>query len=246
MNGFVSKPINPEELWRALLNWTKPRAGLGQAPVASLVLAVSDTQPHLLLDALRRVEGLDADRGLSLSNRNSALYVSMLAKFVKSQEQAAAQIQEALRQADGATAERLAHTLKGLAASMGAEPLRQVVSDLESALHNGADTVELERLMPQVQQCLHALMSGLRATPGLLIDAAPATQRELTPAQHAEIQAVIQKLQQMLEQDDSEAQSLWEDHASGLRAVLRQPDALEEAINGFDFEEALRLLQPQV
>jgi two-component system sensor histidine kinase/response regulator len=214
--------------------------------VATAPTAAAAPQLHMaLMDALRQVEGLDTDRGLSLSNRNVALYVSMLGKFVKSQEQAVVQIQEALRQADGATAERLAHTLKGLAASMGAEPLRYVVADLERALHNGADTVELGRLMPQVQQCLQALMIGLRATPGLVGDAPQAASQALTPAQHAEMQAVIQKLQHMLEQDDSEAQSLWEDHAAGLRAMLEQADALEEAINGFDFEEALRLLQPQ-
>ena len=29
MNGFVSKPVDPEELWLALLAWIKPRVGLG-------------------------------------------------------------------------------------------------------------------------------------------------------------------------------------------------------------------------
>ena len=57
------------------------------------------------------------------------------------------------------------------------------------------------------------------------------------------MQAVIASLQQMLEQDDSEAQALWEQHAPALHAALPQADALEQAISGFDFEEALRLLQ---
>jgi hypothetical protein len=49
----------------------------------------------------------------------------------------------------------------------------------------------------------------------------------------------------MLEQDDFEAQALWEVHAPGLRAVLQQAAELEEAINAFDFDQALKLLQPQ-
>ena len=40
MNGFVSKPIDPEELWRALLAWIKPHAGSGlgaQIPMPAVV-----------------------------------------------------------------------------------------------------------------------------------------------------------------------------------------------------------------
>jgi signal transduction histidine kinase/DNA-binding response OmpR family regulator/HPt (histidine-containing phosphotransfer) domain-containing protein len=248
MNGFVSKPINPDELWRALLSWIKPRAGLGEAAppvVTQLPLAASSQEQQAqLLDALRCVEGLDVAQGLGLSNRNAALYIAMLGKFVKSQEHSAEQIQQALRNADAGTAERLAHTLKGLAASMGAAPLRNLASELEHALHTGADAPALERLVAHTQQGLQALVSGLRATPGLIADTAAAVPLELSPTEQAEMQVVLQRLQQMLEQDDSEAQSLWEDHATGLRAVLQQAAALEEAINGFDFEEALRLLQP--
>jgi hypothetical protein len=59
------------------------------------------------------------------------------------------------------------------------------------------------------------------------------------------LQDVIQQLQGLLEQDDSEAQALWEAHAEGLHAVLGQADLLEQAIGGYDFEEALRLLRRQ-
>jgi hypothetical protein len=47
----------------------------------------------------------------------------------------------------------------------------------------------------------------------------------------------------LLQEDDSEAQSLWEAHAPYLHALLPQAIAVEQAIGGFDFEEALRLLR---
>ncbi|NVO06793.1 MAG: response regulator, partial [Rhodoferax sp.] len=248
MNGFVSKPINPEELWRALLSWIKPRAGLGVATAAAAAPArVAATGPALqaqLLDDLRRLDGLNVGQGLGMANKNAALYLAMLGKFVKSQEHVAAQIQSALDRADRPAAELLAHTLKGLAASMGAEPLRDSAAELEQALHSGASAEQIERLLEPTRQRLQTLVNGLRATPGLVNEPAPTLAAELTAEQHAHIQSIIQKLVSMLQQDDSEAQALWEDHASGLHAVLQQAAEVEEAINGFDFEEALRLLQP--
>jgi len=242
MNGFVSKPINPDELWRALLSWIKPREGLGQS--AAPMPATADTHAQVL-EALRAVEGLDVKQGLSQANQNAALYISMLGKFIKSQEHAVEQIQQALRAADGASAERLAHTLKGLAASMGAEPLRALAAKLEQALNEGADTDVLERLIPPAQLQLDALVAALRETPGLIVEPLRHADAVLTSLQQEDLQAVLKQLKVLLEQDDSEAQSLWEGHATGLRALLPHADQLEQAINGFDFEEALRLLQQE-
>jgi two-component system sensor histidine kinase/response regulator len=264
MNGFVSKPINPEELWRALLQWIKPRAGLGQgvAPSSqaneptdpSAITAQSqssqaaDTQHQQVLSALGQVAGLDVQRGLGLSNHNQRLYLAMLGKFVKSQEHALKQVQQALDQADTATAERLAHTLKGLAASLGAEPLRQLAGDVELALHQGADASKLARLIAPAQEQLDALVQALRATPGLLgqpldrdknKDASQSAQQDVK----VDLQAVLARLQSLLEQDDAQALSLWESHAAALHGALKQAAALEQAIHDFDFEEALRLMQ---
>ena len=246
MNGFVSKPINPEELWRALLNWIKPREGLGQMPALVQDTAPSDAelhQQHTVLKALRGVQGLDVDQGLGLSNHNSALYLSMLGKFVKSQEQAVVLIQQALVQSDGATAERLAHTLKGLAASMGAEPLGAAAAALEQALQAGADPQQVERLIAPTQRQLDALVRALRATRGLLGQPARVSSAPLDAAEQEALKAVIARLHALLEQDDAEAQNLWDSHAPGLHSMLKQAELLEVAIGDFDFEEALRLQQ---
>ena len=244
MNGFVSKPINPQELWSALLSGIKPRPGLG-APLEPAVLPTAPTQQAQLLDSLRRVAELDLGQGLGFANHNASLYLTLLAKFVKSQEHCAQAIGQALRDGDTATAERLAHTLKGLAASLGALPLRQSALELEKALHNAADGKALERLLSATQQRLQVLLSGLRATEGLLPEPAQLGTLELSQEIQAHMQAVIQTLQAMLEQGDFEAQALWQEHAQSLRALVPQATELEDAINGFDFEEALRLLGAQ-
>jgi signal transduction histidine kinase/CheY-like chemotaxis protein len=243
MNGYVSKPINPEELWHALLAWIKPRAGLGLAAVAPRPTAAPSEPQNLepVLAALRDIDGLDINRGLDLSNNNAALYVAMLGKFVKSQEHCVDAIRQALMDADTASAERLAHTLKGLSASMGAQPLHLLLVDLEQALHVN-DTAAVTRLLEPANARLQALVAHLRATPGVVAEQTPATQEATTPEQQRKVQAVVLALRQLLEQDDSEAQAFWEIHARELHSVLPQAQQLEQAIQDYDFEEALRWL----
>ena len=246
MNGYVSKPINPDELWRALLAWIKPRAGLGQAADSPLPTAAAP-EPHKLepvLAALRGIDGLDVTRGLDLSNHNAALYVAMLGKFVKSQEHAIDSIRQALAAADSASAERLAHTLKGLSASMGAQPLQLLLADIEQAVHVG-DLASVSRLLEPAGVQLQALVAHLRATPGVVAEPMPLAKEALTPEQQRAVQAVVQSLRSLLEQDDSEVQALWDSHARELHSLLPQAQQLEQAIQGFDFEEALRLIDAE-
>jgi HPt (histidine-containing phosphotransfer) domain-containing protein len=194
------------------------------------------------LAALHGVAGLDTHRGLSLSNHNATLYVAMLGKFVKSQEHTIENIRQALADADNGTAERLAHTLKGLSASLGAEPLHQVLSEIEQAVHVGRDITTFARLLDSASAQLHALITDLRATPGVVAELAPLAKAAATPAQQHQVQAVLRTLRKLLEQDDSEVQTLWDANALALHAVLPQAQELEQAIQGFDFEGALSLM----
>jgi two-component system sensor histidine kinase/response regulator len=73
-----------------------------------------------------------------------------------------------LANADIDTAERLAHTLKGLSASLGAEPLHQSMSDIEEAVHAGQGTASITALLEPACTQLQALVDALRATPSVV------------------------------------------------------------------------------
>lgn len=62
------------------------------------------------------------------------LYLSMLGKFIPGQEQAVQSIRDALAVNDRTSAERLAHTLRGVAASVGATSLAESAGRLEQAI----------------------------------------------------------------------------------------------------------------
>jgi CheY-like chemotaxis protein len=247
MNGYVSKPINPDELWRTLLAWISPRPGLGLTAHIPLHGPASSEQAQreTVLNALRKIDGLDVSRGLELANKNAALYVAMLGKFVKSQERTLEDIHDALAVANRATAERLAHTLKGLTATVGAESLHLLMAQIEQAIHEGSDVEAIEGLLEPASTQLQTLVADLRGTPGVMGEMAPLVNEPLTPSQQAEVQAVIQSLRKLLQDDDPEVQALWDGHARELSGVLPRAQAIEQAIQGFDFEEALRLIPVQ-
>jgi hypothetical protein len=90
---------------------------------------------------------------------------------------------------------------------------------------------------------LESLLAVLRATPGLVSVPPPVVASELSAEQHQQVQGLLCRLQALLQQDDPEAQALWMAHASLMHAGLQQADLLEQAIDRFDFEEALVLLQ---
>jgi two-component system, sensor histidine kinase and response regulator len=135
MNDVVTKPIDPVALWRALSAWLPRRtrataqAGPEAAPVARL--------PH-------GVRGLDVDRGLRFTRGRPDLYLGILRGFLDDQRDLPRLLRGSLARGDDADAERLAHTLRGLASGLGAGPLAAASEVLEQALRDRADRPSVE------------------------------------------------------------------------------------------------------
>jgi CheY-like chemotaxis protein len=123
MNDYLSKPLYYKTLYDTLARWTKrdmpSPQGAAEVPPRTEAAAVLDTE-----NAMARMGG-------------EATYLTMLAQFIPSQGQAVQSINDALAVDDRAAAERLAHTLKGVAASVGAHALADAASQLEKAFSAG-------------------------------------------------------------------------------------------------------------
>jgi signal transduction histidine kinase/CheY-like chemotaxis protein len=243
MNAVVTKPINPDDLWKALLKWVQVRDGMG-APVSTRPAAPSSVDAGNLMQELRAIQDLDVDLGLARTTNNPDFYASMLRKFVAAQEDAMLRFRRALDQSDMATAERIAHTLKGVAGNLGATLLPVMAEHLEMAVRTGALKPEIEHALDATVDALQRLITGLKSMPGLVPtqDTATAT---FSDAQLAAARGVLESVKDLLAQDDAEAAALWEAHAAVLRALVPDAATVEEAIAGFDYEAALQCLQAQ-
>ena len=115
------------------------------------------------MNALQGIVGLDASKGLTRCNRNPKLYVSLLGKFVKAQEHTLDNIRQAMADGDAESAQRLTHTLKGLCATLGAEPTHLMMVDIEQALREGRGADDIESLLEPASAELTTLFASLRA-----------------------------------------------------------------------------------
>jgi signal transduction histidine kinase/DNA-binding response OmpR family regulator len=241
MQDFVSKPIDPAELWRVLREWIAPRAALGAASSSITASRVAVMQ-EAMEPANFRVAGLDTSIGLSRVLNNQALYLQLLRKFVSGQGQSFPALQTALRQGNAALAERLAHTLKSVAGNIGASGVQALAGDVERLLAAGVapDAASMQAAMQALQQPLAVLMAGLAAQfPTEHPASAPSTDDD--PALRVEVSA---QLQHLLEQDDSQALDLFHAHSAQVQRTLGADFAyFERQVENFEFDSALLLLK---
>jgi two-component system, sensor histidine kinase and response regulator len=245
MWDVVTKPINPEALWAALQRWVTPRPLVAGAALAAPQATPGNNGADVDTRWPTELPGVDLALGLRFANGQQSTYVQMLRLFVRNQADLSLRLRDALAQSDLAAAERLAHTCKGVCASLGAVNAQAHAQRLESALTAAQSA---ESVSPLVDSLSHAL-NGLIAHVHAFLKQADRLQvdvRALEPATaNAEsLRSLCQRLSQLLGDNDAEALILFDRHSSQLQAAFPASfDALGRAINDFDFDAARQLLQ---
>ncbi|MBF0226520.1 MAG: response regulator [Desulfobacterales bacterium] len=159
MNDYVTKPIDPIELFRTLIKWIKP--GKRNLPEEFIKKTSEKTavQEPLNID-FSQLEDIDTKVGLSRVNGNQKLYISLLVKFHRDNQNVTQDIQEAIHKGDSDTAVRLAHTVKGVSGTIGAQVLQNIAAELESTLKNDINITDhdiLNRFDVGLKKILHTL-----------------------------------------------------------------------------------------
>ena len=237
MNGFVVKPIDPDELWRALAALIRPRDGLGHRPppVAGAWSAAAALPTASVQALLLNIAGLDTRLGLRRVMGQQSRYLSMLRKFMVSQADVFQDLTHALDDGDAQHAERIAHTLKGLAGNIGALSLEAAAATLEETIKLGYSRDAINRQIDRPRGLLADLLAALRAK--LQADPSGAPLKAASPAQ---VQAACSRLGQLLADDDAEAEDVFTQNAEMLREALGSDfTELKSAIDAFSFDKAL-------
>jgi CheY-like chemotaxis protein/HPt (histidine-containing phosphotransfer) domain-containing protein len=229
MNGHIAKPVEPAELFATLarLCGRLPPPAEDNASRAMALPAAAIQAEHLdYAEGLRRAEG------------NAKLYHQLLARFAADFSDVPAQFVDWIARGDWTEAERHAHTLKGLAGSLGASALVAPAKSLEIFCREGqaeqaaAALAQLSPLLNTLVQSLTAQLSG-PAEPGHTTAAASTITPDFLP-----------RLKQLLAESNFTATELWEDNKAALSATLSQQtiNRVTVALNNFDFDAALGLL----
>lgn len=244
MQGFVSKPIEPDELWEALLRWVTPHA---QEAVLSPSGPAEDSAVALPDD----ITGLDVAAGLRRVLGKRHLYVALLRKFVHSQQNVPHSIRLALEAGDRTTAERLIHTSKAVAGNIGATQVQQKAAVLEQYVRDDFPRAAVDESLEAFESTHDVLLNALRSW----LPMVPMEEGRGTVAVDASLlEGVLERLEALLLQDDATAVRLLREHADLLRSAF--PAAfldIETALCNYDFDtarqrlrqaSALRMTQP--
>ena len=237
MNDFIPKPIEPELLWQTLLKWIAPRhaaaAADSDSDMATAAVSTAPAAPALDLG----VAAIDPGPALRRMLGNTELYFATVRKFCRLQENTGQTMAAALDAGDWVTAQRQAHTLKSVAASIGAGRLAEQAAALEKALAERLPRADADRHIGVIDGQLRELIAALR-------DKLPAAPEAALP-DVAGAAAAVAELEQLLSESNPEAMACLERNAAALKVII--PAArlaqIETAVNAFDLDDALRLLR---
>jgi len=187
MDDHVTKPIDPDQLFSALVKWIEP--GEREVP-EHLVAKVEETPKEKpLID----MPGISVTEGLNRVGGNTKLYKKVLTKFYTDYSDAATQIKEALEKNDPELAQRLAHTVKGVSANIGAQDLPPVAGELEAAIKHER-TEGIENLLTGFADQLKSVMDSLKD----IVEVEDKTEKEIVASKTEDpkkLLALLEKLE---------------------------------------------------
>ena len=263
MNDFISKPFQPDTLYRNILLWLNvktDRADAGrqtQYEFETHVPVSDETSPELprppttgpfspeavAIATLATLPGMDTQRGLVALLGNEKRYLELLERFVASYGGDMAKFAESLERGDYPTARHIAHTLKGTGATLGARALAGHAEKLLTRLRaDSAEKFDLAEALP-LMGAIDSEFSALRAV--LPPPAVPAPTQTMAASTDPQLcRSLLERLERLLAENDTYALTVLEDNAAVLRVLLDENyESFARQIRYFNFEQARNMLK---
>ena len=238
MDDHITKPIDPRQLFAALLKWIEP--GEREIPAGARAAGKPANKVAAPLPDLPEIETALA---LARVGGNFKLYKRLLLNFLNNYADTASKIKRALTDEDQAFAHRLVHTIKGVSGNLGMLNLQKAALALEPALKAG-NVAELEKQIEAFEDALNRVLKSLKD--GLTSEEKAANAgRTFETGTAAELAALLKKLPpQLQKRKPRPCQNIlreirekgWpEEYTAGIIA-------LEKRIETYQFKEAQSVL----
>ena len=109
---------------------------------------------------------MGVDTGLALVSQRTVLYLNLLRRFCTSQTQFEQRVSQAISGGEWDSAEREAHTLKGIAAQVGAESLAEGARRLEQAIRDRLPGDDIRNELATLARPLNMLLQAITVALG--------------------------------------------------------------------------------
>jgi signal transduction histidine kinase/CheY-like chemotaxis protein/HPt (histidine-containing phosphotransfer) domain-containing protein len=243
MNDHVAKPIDVNELFKVLAQWVNVPAE--HKPDIKKTI---DQERTIISDRetshfeLSQLEGLDHQSGLKRVGGKKSLYLKLVNKFYHSQGDVFSSIHESLKMKDIEQAERLTHTLKGLAGNIGATDLQTTAAELEQVIKTQREVPvdTMEHFRKELEHALN-ICSKVHLPEARSLENLNLKSSEISPDL---VHEKIEKLKSLLQDDDSESIEIAQELEPMLKGEAHE--LMSKAIqrmDSYDFDEALEIIE---
>jgi len=228
MKDFVSKPINPAEVVKAVINWAVKPEGV------QIKKPKTKRKDHSGEVRIPDIPGLNIESALGRMNNKKKLYVSILEKFYNNNQNFISELKVTLDKGDHETAQRMIHTLKGVTGNVGADSLHKSTKIVETSI-NEKDSKKIEDELNKLDVELKELFGNISSQ---LDFASKSESQELNIDL---VKEIIPKLKQLLIKKSPKAKVLTKElEEAGLSGEKFEEMVIK--LNKYDFKGALQLL----
>ncbi len=239
INDYIDKPVDPAKLYHTLQRYYHP-SSITTTPAPP---PPSPTQ-QLIHFTLPEISGLDATLGFRLANQRPRLYLKTLTYFIDKYQHFETIMLPLLEQQAWSQAHIEAHTLKGLAATIGATALSLRTRELEEHCqkqHPQSQALILE-LLPLLNPLVKAIQHYLEQQNHTTLEPPSSPP---TPLDQATLHQHFTQIRELLERGDSDAVDLWEQQQANLKSTLPELlfNQIHHAIQSYDFNAAAEAIQ---
>jgi two-component system, sensor histidine kinase and response regulator len=238
MDAHITKPIDPEVLMSELCKWITPK-DIDEKVQEPPKKAQSN-------NAIVAIDGIDIKAALRVVAGKQSLLNKMLTTFVADQSQATDAIKDALQNKDNELAKRLAHTLKGTAASIGAMQLQEIAAKIEGYFTKPYDD---EVFNNDLHFCEIELTNVIKNISLALSDINKDTDNNVAkPLNLESVKVTVDKLSEYLENNDTEANQLLDTFQHDLSCLFGEEvfSLIKDSIENFDYDTAATMVKKNI
>ncbi len=239
MDDHITKPIDPEKLFDALVRWIPHRHR--PVPKTAPPVVEEPTEESGLPD---RMPGIDLESGLKRVRGNRKLFVKLLVEFYHGFKDVLPNLRSRLHQGRQEEALRLVHTVKGISASLGAKNLHVAFRDLEQDLKNEPDkdhSASFERIETALNPVFQGIIDLERAQPEDSTAEGADSSGTAAAIDVETVHPLIIELAELLKSGLSRSEESLEALKQTLKGAGHDETLVRigEQIEDFDFDEAL-------
>jgi CheY-like chemotaxis protein/HPt (histidine-containing phosphotransfer) domain-containing protein len=242
MNDHVSKPIDPDTVYRTLEKWA---GGYVIEPAdretSEDVTAVTKMVPTDA-DDMPELEGIDVEAGLNRLLGNRGTYRRILLKFRDDFQKAGDLIKDLISREAYEEAERLAHSIKGAGGNLGADELSGAAESLEKYFKDGGQDLPKQEYENFITALDKVLMSISTLDEGTQKDEESDTTAAtpLTEEEKSRLREMFNTILDLLKANDTEAADRLEELTIAIQGRVSQKEitGVQRLVEGWDFETA--------